>query len=573
MLKSVSLMALTLTGVVFGLYREAYGASSDGILDFSLPDQTPQADAAPALAGTLDTAVDSQANGLADEPKDPAAIAADMPLPVPARATNPPISRINATPPASVYRGNAQALSHTVDGLSAALPPAPPTLWHVPIAVAEAPEAPQSEAKPQEIIALSFEVDPSNPGAVQVADSAPANQEAEALEALAPVAFTQKMETFVFNGGRNSLVARAIGSAEGTRTPGGDYTRWFRGHVDPGNQAWNLGTFSYQHGASSPEEADHKQLARLQRQVKTIQQKAEARGMVLDLAQTLNALDLANQSPLAALGRNGYMTQLKKALDEGKTGDEAILWARTYAYFDFDKGRWNAPGLGNTLHGVNRDQQRRMNAVASAIQVTHDIPAAIAQYAVATPDSLNVSLEQSPELELSDPVDSAIALNFDLPSQQNSPASVETASVPEPSPVTENLVTENPDTEPLARLESPSQAAEAIAVSNPVNLRANLEPSNPLPVAPALPQTRILEPQPVRTSQTAQTEHQAAANQKVGTQAIAYPPSATQLASTSGNLSAPLFEPPGTPTLEMITSETRTSASTLTDPLGPIVQK
>ncbi|MEM8545427.1 MAG: hypothetical protein AAGF66_15725, partial [Cyanobacteria bacterium P01_H01_bin.119] len=422
MLKSVSLMALTLTGVVFGLYREAYGASSDGILDFSLPDQTPQADAAPALAGTLDTAVDSPANGLADEPKDPAAIAADMPLPVPARATNPPISRINATPPASVYRGNAQALSHTVDGLSAALPPAPPTLWHVPIAVAEAPEAPQSEAKPQEIIALSFEVDPSNPGAVQVADSAPANQEAEALEALAPVAFTQKMETFVFNGGRNSLVARAIGSAEGTRTPGGDYTRWFRGHVDPGNQAWNLGTFSYQHGASSPEEADHKQLARLQRQVKTIQQKAEARGMVLDLAQTLNALDLANQSPLAALGRNGYMTQLKKALDEGKTGDEAILWARTYAYFDFDKGRWNAPGLGNTLHGVNRDQQRRMNAVASAIQVTHDIPAAIAQYAVATPDALNVSLEQSPELELSDPVDSAIALNFDLPSQQNSPA-------------------------------------------------------------------------------------------------------------------------------------------------------
>ncbi|MEM6593087.1 MAG: hypothetical protein AAF651_14655, partial [Cyanobacteria bacterium P01_C01_bin.73] len=139
--------------------------------------------------------------------------------------------------------------------------------------------------------------------------------------------------------------------------------------------------------------------------------------------------------------------------------------------------------------------------------------------------------------------------------------------------VTENLVTENPDTEPLARLESPSQAAEAIAVSNPVNLRTNLEPSNRLPVAPALPQTRILEPQPARTSQTAQTEHQAAVNQKVGTQAIAYPPSATQLASTSGNLSAPLFEPPGTPTLEMITSETRTSASTLTDPLGPIVQK
>ena len=59
-----------------------------------------------------------------------------------------------------------------------------------------------------------------------------------------------------FEGGGDSLVAKSVGSAEGTRTPSGGYTRAYYGHVDPGNGVWNLGSYSYQHGAVSPQEAD-----------------------------------------------------------------------------------------------------------------------------------------------------------------------------------------------------------------------------------------------------------------------------------------------------------------------------
>jgi hypothetical protein len=86
----------------------------------------------------------------------------------------------------------------------------------------------------------------------------------------------QDIEARLFEGGSDSLVARAVGSAEGTRTPEGHRNPAYYGHVDPGNGVWNLGSFSYQHGASSPEEADAKQLARLRQQAQVLQQKAIA---------------------------------------------------------------------------------------------------------------------------------------------------------------------------------------------------------------------------------------------------------------------------------------------------------
>ncbi|NJR66804.1 MAG: hypothetical protein HC772_18210 [Leptolyngbyaceae cyanobacterium CRU_2_3] len=46
----------------------------------------------------------------------------------------------------------------------------------------------------------------------------------------------------LFQGNSESLVARAVGSAEGTRTPEGDRNPAYYGHVDPGNKVWNLGT-------------------------------------------------------------------------------------------------------------------------------------------------------------------------------------------------------------------------------------------------------------------------------------------------------------------------------------------
>ena len=74
----------------------------------------------------------------------------------------------------------------------------------------------------------------------------------------------------------------------------------YYGHVDPGNHKWNLGSFSYQHGAKSPAEADAKQLKRLYKQALTLRQQASQCQVNLSLAEELNGIDLANQAPLAA---------------------------------------------------------------------------------------------------------------------------------------------------------------------------------------------------------------------------------------------------------------------------------
>jgi hypothetical protein len=52
-----------------------------------------------------------------------------------------------------------------------------------------------------------------------------------------------------------SRLSVAIGVAKGTRTPDGGRIAAYRGHVDP-KRGYNVGTFSYQHQASSPGQAD-----------------------------------------------------------------------------------------------------------------------------------------------------------------------------------------------------------------------------------------------------------------------------------------------------------------------------
>ncbi|MBW4539178.1 MAG: hypothetical protein KME43_08520 [Myxacorys chilensis ATA2-1-KO14] len=173
----------------------------------------------------------------------------------------------------------------------------------------------------------------------------------------------------LFEGGSDSLVATAVGSAEGTRTPNGGKTWAYYGHVDPGNAQWNLGSFSYQHGARSPEEADERQLNRLRRQFEMIRQTAELSGLKLSLEEQLNAIDLANQAPLAALASGGYIERLRQAYTEGFQGTDAVLRARTYSYINPATRRWDAPGLGNTEYSISRDQARRLSAIAQALSL------------------------------------------------------------------------------------------------------------------------------------------------------------------------------------------------------------
>lgn len=178
----------------------------------------------------------------------------------------------------------------------------------------------------------------------------------------------------LFTGGSNSLVARTVGAAEGTRTPEGHKTPAYHGHTDPGNGVWNLGSFSYQHEAATPEDADAKQLARLERQDRSLQHQATQVGVTeyeSDLTVRLNGIDLANQSPLAALAEDGggYIDRLKQAQEMGLQGSEAVLWARVRSFLDPDTNRWNAPGLGNTVDGISHDQARRMDAIAHALAI------------------------------------------------------------------------------------------------------------------------------------------------------------------------------------------------------------
>jgi hypothetical protein len=173
----------------------------------------------------------------------------------------------------------------------------------------------------------------------------------------------------LFSNNSNSLVAKAVGSAEGTRQPNGGTNRAYYGHTDPGNAVWNLGTFSYQHcGTCSPQEADRRQLARLSRQFSQIQTYAQERyGMKLSLEEQLNAIDLANQAPLAALASGGFIDRLHQAKQQGLRGSDAILQARVYSYKNPVTNFWEAPGLGNTKRGITRDQARRQDAIARAI--------------------------------------------------------------------------------------------------------------------------------------------------------------------------------------------------------------
>ena len=188
----------------------------------------------------------------------------------------------------------------------------------------------------------------------------------------------------LFTGGSNSLVARGVGHAEGTRGVDGSKTTAYAGHTDPGNGVWNLGSFSFQHcddptySCSTPDEADKAQLRRLEGQTTKLVEIAQSKGVTLSLEEMLNGIDLINQAPLAGLAKDGasYVFRLQEATEKGLTGPDKILWARVQSYWNPDTNSWDAPGLGNSESGIRHDQNRRMIAVNSVIESN---PAIVAQ--------------------------------------------------------------------------------------------------------------------------------------------------------------------------------------------------
>jgi hypothetical protein len=194
--------------------------------------------------------------------------------------------------------------------------------------------------------------------ATQPRDDRAATPESAAMAKISAPAAISKSEADFFKGGSGSIVARTVGHAEGTRAASGEKTQAYYGHSDPGNAVWNQGSFSYQHESSGPADADVKQLKRLQNQFAIISQQAKSKGLVLSDLEKLNAIDLANQAPLAALDIGGFIDRLSEC-------KRNLLCARSRSFINPRSGRLEAPGLGGNMPQVERDQQRRMDAIST----------------------------------------------------------------------------------------------------------------------------------------------------------------------------------------------------------------
>jgi hypothetical protein len=156
----------------------------------------------------------------------------------------------------------------------------------------------------------------------------------------------------------------AIGMAEGTRTVDGGKTSAYWGHTDPGNGKHNLGSFSYQHGAASPEHADALQLQRMYPYIAAMQTFANDHGMSLSALELVAGIDLATQAPLAA---QNYLANLKEAKAQGFAGMEAIFEARSYSYINPYNGQLEASGFGNDWGRLRFDQARRIAEIRYAL--------------------------------------------------------------------------------------------------------------------------------------------------------------------------------------------------------------
>lgn len=184
-----------------------------------------------------------------------------------------------------------------------------------------------------------------------------------------------------FEGGSQSLIARAVGTSEGNRTPDGGFNSSYKGHTDPGNGVANIGSFSYQvhqGGASTPEEADALWLNRLKQQMPNYAQKVQAAGLDPNDGRLLaNFTDLYTQAPAAAVGQGGFLDRLGEIKAAGGSY-EAILQARLNSYRNPSSGALDAPGFGNSLERLTADQQRRMQALESVLAKSPGAPPAAA---------------------------------------------------------------------------------------------------------------------------------------------------------------------------------------------------
>jgi hypothetical protein len=169
----------------------------------------------------------------------------------------------------------------------------------------------------------------------------------------------------LLQGGSDSIVAIAVGCAEGTRTADGGKTAAWYGHTDPGNGPKNQGSFSYQHEAKSPEDADILQIQKFTDDLlpQFLANLNPAHLPDKGIQQLfLIACDVYTQSELACTGRGGFLWHFRSIPLKTRVDLTVIDW-RVESYFDPDTLKLNAPGFGNSLERLKADQARRTESV------------------------------------------------------------------------------------------------------------------------------------------------------------------------------------------------------------------
>jgi hypothetical protein len=159
------------------------------------------------------------------------------------------------------------------------------------------------------------------------------------------------------------VLQSAIGLYEGTRDAAGNPTPAYYGHTDPGwsGRCQNIGSFSYQHCASSPEEADKIWLEVLRNSAQPfLTQKAVERfGQPLSAAALVVGLDAWTQSPDAGQRFVGFLETHDPTPDQ-------LIDARVRA---LTKSR-EVLGGPETFK-VQPDQERRVGAILGQLKILH----------------------------------------------------------------------------------------------------------------------------------------------------------------------------------------------------------
>ena len=149
----------------------------------------------------------------------------------------------------------------------------------------------------------------------------------------------------------------AVGVSEGTMNADGSKTRYYDGHVDPGNSKWNQGFGSCQVAACQGKPASEVERYLLARTGNTAKAVA-ARNPEWKLGWVVAAVDLEIQAPLAV---PGFEKALNEKIAAGQEiGVEEIVDARVKGFYNPKTGKLEASGLGNSLSRLTADQRRRV---------------------------------------------------------------------------------------------------------------------------------------------------------------------------------------------------------------------